>query len=193
MTSVSKDLSRHIPAKIKRRVLVEAGHRCAIHTCREIEVDVHHIVPFSKCQKHEYENLIALCPNCHRRADRGDIDRKALKKYKVNLRYAHDRFSQLEVDILFKLHNSELHNSELDMAPEEKVQEQWPSFLMLMINRILDAGYIEVIENQSSVQVFGMEISPIYISLTDKGREYINSFSATSADSRAILRATGTT
>ncbi len=188
MTSVSKELSRHIPAKIKRRVLVEAGHRCAIHTCREFEVDVHHIVPFSKCQKHEYENLIALCPNCHRRADRGDIDRKALKKYKVNLRYAHDRFSQLEVDILFKL-----HNAELDMAPEEKVQAQWPLSMILMINRILDAGYIEVIGNQSSVQVLGMEISPIYISLTDKGREYINSFSATSADSRAILRETGTT
>jgi len=67
-----------IPAELRRRVLVEAGHRCAIPTCRHIDVDVHHIVPYEQCKKHEYENLIALCPNCHRRADRGEIDRKSL-------------------------------------------------------------------------------------------------------------------
>ena len=62
-----------IPAEIKRRVLVEAGHRCAIPTCRYIDVDVHHIVPWETCQKHEYENLIALCPNCHRRAHKNNV------------------------------------------------------------------------------------------------------------------------
>jgi len=93
----------NVPAALKRRVLCEAGHRCAIHTCRHIEVDIHHIVPWAKCKEHKYENLIALCPNCHRRADSGYIDRKSLKIYKANLRYAHDKFSQLEVDILFIL------------------------------------------------------------------------------------------
>ena len=34
-----------IPADIKRKVLVEAGHRCAIPTCRYIEVEIHHIAP----------------------------------------------------------------------------------------------------------------------------------------------------
>jgi 5-methylcytosine-specific restriction endonuclease McrA len=67
-----------VPADIRRRVLVEAGHRCAIPTCRYIEVDIHHIIPWATCQAHEYDNLIALCPNCHRRADRGEIDRKSL-------------------------------------------------------------------------------------------------------------------
>ena len=74
-----------IPAELKRRVLCEAGHRCAIHTCRQIEVEIHHIVPWSKCQEHKYENLIALCPNCHKMAEKGDIDRKALRIYKANL------------------------------------------------------------------------------------------------------------
>ena len=65
----------NVPAELKRRVLCEAGHRCAIPACREIiEVDVHHIVPWSKCKEHNYGNLIALCPNCHRLADRGRID-----------------------------------------------------------------------------------------------------------------------
>ena len=59
-----------IPAELKRRVLCEAGHRCAIHTCRQIEVEIHHIVPWSKCQEHKYENLIALCPNCHKMVEK---------------------------------------------------------------------------------------------------------------------------
>jgi hypothetical protein len=74
-----------IPADLRRRVLVEAGHRCAIHTCRHPDVDVHHIVPWERCRKHEYDNLIALCPNCHRRADSGEIDRLSLKLYKARV------------------------------------------------------------------------------------------------------------
>jgi hypothetical protein len=74
-----------IPAEIRRAVLVEAGHRCAIPRCGETEIDVHHIVPWEKCQKHEYSNLIALCPICHRRTHKGEIDRKALLQYKAAL------------------------------------------------------------------------------------------------------------
>jgi hypothetical protein len=40
---------------------------------------------------------ILFCPNCHRRADRGEIDRKSLRLYKLNLRFAHDKYSQLEM------------------------------------------------------------------------------------------------
>lgn len=74
-----------IPAEIRRRVLVESGHRCAIHTCRHPVVDIHHIIPWEQCKEHGYDNLIALCPNCHRRADAGEIDRKALRMYKAQL------------------------------------------------------------------------------------------------------------
>lgn len=74
-----------IPADLRREVLVEAGHRCAIHTCRHIDVDVHHIVPWARRPEHRLENLIALCPNCHRRAEKGEIDRKALRLYKARL------------------------------------------------------------------------------------------------------------
>jgi 5-methylcytosine-specific restriction endonuclease McrA len=77
-----------IPAEIRRKVLVEAGHRCAIPTCRYIQVEIHHIIPWEHCKEHNYENLIALCPNCHARADKGEIDRKSLRLYKDNLRYA---------------------------------------------------------------------------------------------------------
>ena len=72
-----------IPAEIKRQILVGAGHRCAIQTCRSSsDVDIHHIIPWEECKIHGPDNLIALCPNCHRLADRGKIDRKSLRKYK---------------------------------------------------------------------------------------------------------------
>lgn len=71
-----------IPAELRRAVLVEAGHRCAVPRCGHPDVDVHHIIPWETCKKHEYDNLIALCPNCHRRAHKGEIDRKSLREYK---------------------------------------------------------------------------------------------------------------
>lgn len=74
-----------IPVELRRTVLLEAGHRCAIPTCQHPEVDVHHIIPWSEVREHRLDNLIALCPNCHRRAERGQIDRKSLLRYKLRL------------------------------------------------------------------------------------------------------------
>jgi hypothetical protein len=74
-----------IPAAVRRAILVEAGHKCAIPRCGHGDVDIHHIVPWETCGKHEYANLISLCPNCHRRAHKGEIDRKSLHLYKAAL------------------------------------------------------------------------------------------------------------
>lgn len=153
-----------IPADIRRRVLVEAGHRCAIPTCRYIDVDVHHIIPWETCQKHEYENLIALCPNCHRRAHKNsEIDRKSLKLYKANLRFTHDRFTQLEVDILF----------ELGKAPQSSIM--WAPFNKLLLKRLIDTQYIGYTETRAGVVVGGMKSNPDYIQITKKGLEYLES------------------
>ncbi len=64
-----------VPAAMKRAVLIEAGHRCAIPTCRQTPVEIAHIEPWSTVKSHAVENLIALCPTCHTRYDNGDIDR----------------------------------------------------------------------------------------------------------------------
>jgi hypothetical protein len=68
-------------------VLIEAGHRCAIPTCKSTPVEIAHIIPWSKVRKREFKNLIALCPTCHARFDdpRSPIDRKAMRQYKANL------------------------------------------------------------------------------------------------------------
>ncbi|MBW3099163.1 HNH endonuclease [Pseudohoeflea coraliihabitans] len=152
-----------IPAEIRRRVLVEAGHRCAIPTCRYIEVDIHHIIQWAKCQAHEYDNLIALCPNCHRRADKGEIDRKSLRLYKANLRFAHDKFSQVEIDVLF----------EVAKLPQGQ-GAQWPAFNMLLIKRLLDAGYLHVQQPQGGVFIGGMQSAPCLLTISEKGKAFID-------------------
>lgn len=76
----------HIPAELEREILVEAGHRCAIPTCRQIPVQIDHIRDWAKVREHRAENLIALCPNCHARKTRGEIDVKAMLRYKAQLK-----------------------------------------------------------------------------------------------------------
>ena len=91
---MSRDI---IPAQVKRAVLVEAGHRCAIPTCRATTTEIAHIVPWAETQDNSFENLIALCPNCHTRFDqKKEIDRLAVKMYKHNLGILNNRYSEIE-------------------------------------------------------------------------------------------------
>ena len=73
-----------ISAEIKRIVLLEAGHRCAIPTCRTPVTEIAHIDPFRKVRKHEAQNLIALCPTCHTLFDQGVIERLSVKNFLDN-------------------------------------------------------------------------------------------------------------
>jgi hypothetical protein len=90
-----------IPEDLKRKVLIEAGHRCAIPTCKEIPVDIHHIIPWEKCREHLFDNLIALCCKCHARLHRyKDIDQKSMQIYKANLGLLGHRYSEFERRLL---------------------------------------------------------------------------------------------
>ena len=161
-----------IPADLRRKVLVEAGHRCAIPTCRYIQVEIHHIIPWAQCKAHEYDNLIALCPNCHRRADNDEIDRKSLKLYKYNLRFIYDKFSQLEMDVLFELsHLPKGHGL------------PWLRFNDLLLKRLFDSKYIDFYEIDSSISIYSdvamgsIKTTPDAILITDEGRQFINDIS----------------
>ena len=159
----SRERRRPVSAEIRRRVLVEAGHKCAIPTCRNIEVDIHHIVQWAKCQSNEYNNLIALCPNCHRRAHAGKIDRKSLRLYKVNLRFAHDKYSQLEIDVLFELSK---------MPPDTGMP--WVQYMLIHLKRLIDSGFISVHELSVGSFVGTIKTTPDMIAITNKGREFID-------------------
>lgn len=156
-----------IQAELKRRVMVEAGHRCAIPTCRSVVgVDIHHIIPWSKCKKHEHKNLIALCPNCHRMAENAQIDRKSLRMYKNNLRFLYDKFTIFEIDVLF----------ELCKQPESKMQ--FPPYLILLVKRIIESGYVQWIKTPAGVLIGGMKSNPDFLQITREGKEFIDSLSS---------------
>lgn len=96
-----------IPAEVKRAVLVEAGHRCAIPTCRSTTTEIAHIVPWAESQDNSFENLIALCPNCHTRFDqKKEIDRLSVKMYKHNLSILNNRYGEFERRLFEFLANS---------------------------------------------------------------------------------------
>ena len=81
-----------VPMARKRMVLVEAGHRCAIPTCRHRTTEIAHIVPESQGHDDTFQNLIALCPKCQKK----EIDRQSIRMYKRNLGILNSRYSDFE-------------------------------------------------------------------------------------------------
>jgi HNH endonuclease len=81
-----------VPLARKRMVLAEAGHRCAIPTCRHPTTEIAHIVPESQVHDDTFENLIALCPDCQTK----EIDRQSIRMYKRNLGILNSRYSDFE-------------------------------------------------------------------------------------------------
>lgn len=151
----------HIPEDLRRRVLLEAGHGCAIPTCRYIQTEIHHIIPWRKTRTHEYDHLIALCPNCHARADNGEIDRKSLYAYKYNLRFLHDKYSPFEIDFMFEL----FRNGETGV--------QLPNFMHLLVKRLTDSKFCLRSASMYGTTVSGMVISPETYVITEIGKEFI--------------------
>jgi len=91
----------NIPRPLRRKVELEAGHRCAIPTCRATSsLEVHHIKPWAKSKEHKFSNLILLCANCHGRCTKGEIDQKSMKQYKANLAMLNAQFSHVERRLL---------------------------------------------------------------------------------------------
>jgi hypothetical protein len=154
-----------IPSELKRRILVEAGHRCAIPTCRHPTTEIAHIIPWDKVKKHEYENLIALCPNCHARADRGEIDRKSLRIYKRILQRLTDRYDRFELVILNELRL----RKPVIMAGN----------MLLLIKNLLDDKLVSI---NSDINIDGVTYSVsigdiplnVEVVLTDKGKRFID-------------------
>lgn len=148
-----------ISAKIKRMVLLEAGHRCAIPACRQTTVEIAHIIPWSKVKKHEVNNLIALCPNCHTRFHNGEIDEKSIKIYKRKLVFLSDRYSKYELNVL------------KEFIKKDRV------FIgggKLMIINLLDDELIEINDVRCWMQEpEGLIPIEFFISLTKKGEIFI--------------------
>ncbi len=147
-----------IPAELERAVLVECGHRCAIPTCRQVPVELAHITPWSKCKDHTFDNLIALCPTCHTRYDRGEIDRKSMHIYKLNLLLVNSRYGDLEQRVIRKFVK--------DRTTDEF---WWFADMDILLVYLLDDGLLQEVGQTRAV---GGLVQNLY-KLTSKGREYV--------------------
>lgn len=151
-----------IPRAIRRAVLLEAGHRCSIHTCRYTSVEIHHIIPWEQCREHKFENLIALCPNCHERAGRGEIDRKSLILYKARLAILFD------ADLGLSSVKSPEKSCELsdDIDETYRIQAEFPEFesnsaAVTEVNALLRAHAVSFVQSCRKSAERGGEFSPV--------------------------------
>jgi hypothetical protein len=150
-----------IPRQLEREILIEAGHRCAIPTCRQTPVEVVHIIPWSQIKEHTFDNLIALCPTCHTRYDNGEIDRKAMQQYKANLSILNGRYGDLEQRVL-RIFVEQLNANQIWLPG---------GFDILLMNLLKDGLLIDTGRN-SGVILAGVPSAKLY-QLTSNGREFI--------------------
>jgi len=119
-----------IPTETKRRILIESGYRCAIPTCRFPITENAHIISWADTKDHSYENLIALCPNCHTLYDASKITKEAIIAYKKKLIFLNEVYSRFELDVL-----DYLKEKEKVLLPSE-----------ILVKRLLEESLIEINE-----------------------------------------------
>jgi len=71
---------RNTPAPVQRQLLQEANFGCAI--CGSPILDNAHIIPYHITHAFPPQDMLALCPTCHRIADDGHYSEEYLRKLK---------------------------------------------------------------------------------------------------------------
>ena len=79
-------MKKEIPDSLKWLLFAEADYQCAWCGCRKgLNPTIHHIRPREHEGPTEYDNLVALCPDCHELATKGDIAQKDVRRIKRHL------------------------------------------------------------------------------------------------------------
>lgn len=142
---------------------MEAGHRCAIPTCKTVPVEIAHIEPWSRVHRHTFDNLIALCPTCHTRYDKLEIDRQSMLQYKANLMVLAGRYGDLERRVL-----------RLFAETRDAEYIDQPGGLKLFFLYLIEDGLLQFVGMSPwATQIQGVNTHERY-QLTVKGREFID-------------------
>jgi hypothetical protein len=84
----AEEPGRHPPAAVRRELLVESNHACAI--CKTpAPPQFHHMLEWAKIKHHDPAHMLHLCGACHDRCGNGQIDHRSQIMYKTKLRERH--------------------------------------------------------------------------------------------------------
>jgi len=178
------ETSRHIPIEIKRAVLFEAGHACAIPTCQFPAVEFAHIEPFSKVKKHEVSNIVCLCPNHHHLFDqKKQIDKKSMIMYKMNLQFLNKRYTKYEMRIL-----NLLADKEAVLASGEIEVQGLLNDGLIYNAKTLETQSISIKDNATNNVIFDdIFVQSFAARLTNKGREFIGNWRSNTGELIDVL------
>jgi hypothetical protein len=90
-----------VKLSVRQHVLHEAGYKCANPRCRyPLTLDIHHLFYVSEGGADCPDNLVAVCPTCHREHHQGIIATDSLRAWKMLLLALNEAFDRRSVDIL---------------------------------------------------------------------------------------------
>jgi HNH endonuclease len=142
-----------------RMALVEAGHRCAIPTCRHPTTEIAHIVPESESHDDSFENLIALCPKCQKK----QIDAQSIRMYKHNLEILNSRYSDFERRVFDQIAETDRRSFIVEAGLE------------IPLLHAVNDGFLRRVE-LAPVAIQGAEPTQYKYEVTDEGLEFINRY-----------------
>jgi hypothetical protein len=143
----------------KRMALVEAGHRCAIPTCRHPTTETAHILPESESDDESFANLIALCEKCQKK----EIDRQSIRGYKRNLAILNSRYSEFERRVFDQIAETDRRSFTIGAG-----------FEILLLHAVND-GLLKSVE-LAPVGAQRGEPTQYTYEVTDEGLDFINRY-----------------
>jgi hypothetical protein len=143
----------------KRMALAEAGHRCAVPTCRHPTTETAHILHNSDNDDDSFANLIALCPECQGK----EIDEQAMRGYKRNLAILNSRYSEFERRVFDQIAETDRRSFVVE-----------PGFDILLLHAVND-GLLKRVELAAVGAPRGEGTQYTY-EVTDEGLDFIHRY-----------------
>jgi hypothetical protein len=164
----NKRARRRVPEDVRRAILIEAGYRCAVPTCRAIlTIEIHHIVEVAKGGWSTRDNLLALCPNCHALHHQGTITQEAIRVYKGMLLALTRGFDREAMDNLLFL-----------TIPDRPVYFSADGVLRFV--SLMASGLVRTREGAPGMNPTGIGADPsrytFVIELTEKGQRVVEAW-----------------
>jgi len=80
-----EEAGRHPPVAVRRDLLVESQHRCAICRQQALRFEFHHMLKWEVVKHHDPSHMLVLCGSDHNACEAGAVDYQSQQMYKTRL------------------------------------------------------------------------------------------------------------